>query len=125
MLLLASLSCWILFTLPLGFIQPPATSCLVVKNDSYVIQPIEQHILRKRDVHFQEQTIAMNGMEVMMPSEFLIRKTRSTRNQGATGQSPRDLNFATNYNKKEHFDWVVPHFSSIIYRTPVSIPCLL
>uniref|UniRef100_A0A1B0GL19 Major facilitator superfamily associated domain-containing protein n=2 Tax=Lutzomyia longipalpis TaxID=7200 RepID=A0A1B0GL19_LUTLO len=31
-LLLASLSCWILFTLPLGFIQPPATSCLERRN---------------------------------------------------------------------------------------------
>ncbi|GAB0090130.1 major facilitator superfamily domain-containing protein 6-A [Sergentomyia squamirostris] len=34
MLLLASLSCWILFTLPLGFIQPPATSCLEKRNES-------------------------------------------------------------------------------------------
>lgn len=124
MLLLASLSCWILFTLPLGFIQPPATSCLVVKNETFVIQPIEQHTIRKREIHFLEQTMAINGIEAMEPSEFLVRKTRSTmrseRNHGATGQSPQNVNFAVNYNKKEHFDWVAPLFSSIIYRTPVS-----
>ena len=32
MLLLASLAAWIIFTLPLGFIQPPATSCIERKN---------------------------------------------------------------------------------------------
>lgn len=32
MLLLASLGAWIIFTLPLGFIQPPATSCIERKN---------------------------------------------------------------------------------------------
>ncbi|XP_031825774.1 major facilitator superfamily domain-containing protein 6 jef isoform X2 [Nomia melanderi] len=34
LILLASLSCWIIFTLPLGFIQPPATSCMVLKNNT-------------------------------------------------------------------------------------------
>lgn len=37
MLLLASLSAWIIFTVPLGFIQPPATSCLEIKNNSAVL----------------------------------------------------------------------------------------
>ncbi|KAL2723687.1 major facilitator superfamily domain-containing protein 6-like isoform X1 [Vespula maculifrons] len=32
LILLGSLSCWIIFTLPLGFIQPPATSCMVNEN---------------------------------------------------------------------------------------------
>lgn len=124
MLLLASLSCWILFTLPLGFIQPPATSCLVIKNESYVIRQVEQHTLSKRDTSFQEQPLGMNGVEPTMPTEYLVRKKRS-RNYGAPGQSPQTVNFAKNYNITEHFDWVAPLFSSIIYRTPVSITHLL
>lgn len=37
MILLASLSCWILFTLPLGFIQPPPTSCMVRSSNNSLI----------------------------------------------------------------------------------------
>ncbi|XP_033341634.1 major facilitator superfamily domain-containing protein 6 jef isoform X1 [Megalopta genalis] len=38
LILLASLSCWIIFTLPLGFIQPPPTSCMVPKNNSSYLE---------------------------------------------------------------------------------------
>ena len=34
MIFLASLSCWIIFTLPLAFMQPPATSCMVRRNST-------------------------------------------------------------------------------------------
>ncbi|XP_076678331.1 major facilitator superfamily domain-containing protein 6 jef isoform X3 [Andrena cerasifolii] len=37
-ILLASLSCWIIFTLPLGFIQPPATSCMVLRNKTLYLE---------------------------------------------------------------------------------------
>lgn len=51
MLLLASLSCWIIFTLPLGFIQPPATSCLVKKNHTeYVLETPKVPRILKREV---------------------------------------------------------------------------
>lgn len=36
-MLLASLSCWIIFTLPLGFIQPPVTTCMLEKNFTFVL----------------------------------------------------------------------------------------
>ncbi|XP_076295280.1 major facilitator superfamily domain-containing protein 6 jef isoform X2 [Lasioglossum baleicum] len=38
LILLASLSCWIIFTLPLGFIQPPATSCMVMRNNTVYLE---------------------------------------------------------------------------------------
>ena len=52
MLLLGSLAAWIIFTLPLGFIQPPATSCIEKKNDTdYVLRtPQVPRILRKRSI---------------------------------------------------------------------------
>ncbi|XP_016909766.2 major facilitator superfamily domain-containing protein 6 isoform X1 [Apis cerana] len=34
LIFLASLSCWIIFTLPLAFMQPPATSCMVRRNST-------------------------------------------------------------------------------------------
>ncbi|XP_033300445.1 major facilitator superfamily domain-containing protein 6 isoform X2 [Bombus bifarius] len=36
---LASLSCWIIFTLPLAFMQPPATSCWVIRNNTPYLEP--------------------------------------------------------------------------------------
>ncbi|XP_017889628.1 major facilitator superfamily domain-containing protein 6 isoform X2 [Ceratina calcarata] len=39
LIFLASLSCWIVFTLPLAFMQPPATSCLVVRNNTAYLEP--------------------------------------------------------------------------------------
>lgn len=49
LILLASLSCWIIFTLPLGFIQPPPTSCLVIENKTFYLRAsnIEQRIVKR------------------------------------------------------------------------------
>jgi len=59
MLLLASLSCWIIFTLPLGFIQPPATSCLVKKNyTEYVLETPKVPRILKREAPEWAQTVA-------------------------------------------------------------------
>lgn len=51
-MLLLSLSAWILFTLPLGFIQPPATSCMDHKNDTAFLRAPElaPTVLRKRSI---------------------------------------------------------------------------
>ncbi|XP_046396000.1 major facilitator superfamily domain-containing protein 6 isoform X4 [Ischnura elegans] len=54
-LLLASLTCWIVFTVPLGFIQPPATSCILRHNHTeYVLRTPgaedEARYLHKRSV---------------------------------------------------------------------------
>lgn len=57
-LLLASLSCWIIFTLPLGFIQPPATSCMIYKNyTSYLYIPDSGREIVKRSAIFDENKI--------------------------------------------------------------------
>ncbi|KOC63661.1 Major facilitator superfamily domain-containing protein 6 [Habropoda laboriosa] len=52
---LASLSCWILFTLPLAFMQPPATSCLVARNQSvYLEYPNPQMRIIKRSTSLED-----------------------------------------------------------------------
>ncbi|GLG96302.1 Major facilitator superfamily domain-containing protein 6-like isoform x1 protein [Gryllus bimaculatus] len=51
-MLLASLGAWILFTLPLGFIQPPAVSCIQRANHSWVLAGthVDNAIVEKRSV---------------------------------------------------------------------------
>lgn len=54
-MLLASLSCWIIFTLPLGFIQPPTTSCMVLRNGSVYLAVFNpQQRIVKRSVNLDE-----------------------------------------------------------------------
>lgn len=51
LLLLASLSAWIVFTLPLGFVQPPAASCIARKNATdYELRSPELPQILKRSV---------------------------------------------------------------------------
>ncbi|XP_076165616.1 major facilitator superfamily domain-containing protein 6 jef isoform X2 [Ptiloglossa arizonensis] len=55
LMLLASLSCWIIFTLPLGFIQPPTTSCMVLRNGSVYLAVFNpQQRIVKRSVNLDE-----------------------------------------------------------------------
>nr|CAD7394916.1 unnamed protein product [Timema cristinae] len=106
-LLLASLSAWIIFTLPLGFIQPPATSCLIKKNyTDYVLGTPQIKPLLKRSAPAWEPG-----------DEELERVVRSIRPHVSAGQSPLNVKYATNYNDQEQSNWVSPLFSSIVYRT--------
>lgn len=52
LLLLASLAAWIIFTVPLGSLQPPATSCMEIKNNTATLKTPEvtARIINKRDV---------------------------------------------------------------------------
>lgn len=128
MLLLASLSCWIIFTLPLGFIQPPATRCLVKKNDSiYMLETPMAPKVYKRDVSsvtdfikYDEENI--NDFEVPDLSTPVIRRTRGVRPRLTAGRSPLDVKFASNYNEKQHYNLVMPIYSHIVYTIEVSQP---
>lgn len=125
-LLLASLSCWIIFTVPLGFIQPVPTSCLVKKNYTvYVLEAPKSQIFKRETspeqwsqsdetVKSATQNYAENDEEIS------VRQVRSAKIQNfQVGQSPLNIDFASNYNEKEQNDWVSPIFSSIVYRTQV------
>lgn len=58
-LLLASLGAWILFTIPLGSVQPPVTSCMEIKNNTALLKSpqIDEGFLNKRDKYgdFEEK----------------------------------------------------------------------
>lgn len=55
MIFIASLSCWIIFTLPLAFMQPPATSCMVVRNSTvYLEAPNPKTRIAKRSISLED-----------------------------------------------------------------------
>lgn len=125
MLLLASLSCWIIFTLPLGFIQPPATRCIVKKNAStYMLETPMAPKVYKRDVSsvtdFIKYDQDINDFEVPDLSTPVIRRTRGVRPRFTAGRSPLDVKFASNYNEKQHYNLVMPIYSHIVYTIEVS-----
>lgn len=126
-MLLASLSCWIIFTLPLGFIQPPATRCIVKKNETtYMLEtPIVSRAVYKRDVSYAMTDFVKYGediddFEVPDLSTPVIRRTRGIRPRFTAGRSPLDVKFASNYNEKKHYNLVMPIYSHIVYTTEVS-----
>jgi hypothetical protein len=126
MLLLASLSAWIIFTLPLGLIQPPATSCILWENHTYVLKtvvPPERVYKREVDRSILSLLVDSNlqkpGAGSTDTNTFLSRNPRSYYEAKPTGQSPLDVRFASNYKESEHSSWVSPLFSSIVYRTQV------
>lgn len=119
MLLLASLSAWIIFTLPLGLIQPPATSCILKENHTYVLKTLAppEHVY-KREVGKDSDTHNL-GQSTPDTNTFLPRHSRAFHQPTTAGQSPLDVRYASNYKESEHKNWVSPLFSSIVYRTQV------
>lgn len=112
MMLLASLSAWIVFTLPLGFIQPPATSCITRFNDSYYeLSTPEVPRILKRSVDNLQYLIEDADMQSR------VREKRAVRPISEAGVSPLGVEYVNNFNAKLHKDWVSPLFSSIVYRT--------
>ncbi|XP_044738447.1 major facilitator superfamily domain-containing protein 6 isoform X2 [Chrysoperla carnea] len=132
MLLLLSLSAWIIFTLPLGFIQPPPTGCLEKQNNTMVIRTPNSKEMYKRSIDAVERFDKNSSPNNKNPELFLIsdadfnkalaqntnRQKRSMRSLAINaGQSPVNIDSALNYQEKIHKSWVRPIFSSIVYQT--------
>lgn len=126
MLLLASLSAWIIFTLPLGLIQPPATSCILNENHTFVLKTLPPtEYVYKREVDKGSLSLLVDSdihklrRSTTGTNTFLSPHFRVFHQTKTAGQSPLDVRFASNYNEDEHRNWVSPVHSSIVYRTQV------
>lgn len=109
LMLLCSLGAWIVFTLPLGFIQPPATSCIQRVNETYYeLRVPETPRLLKRSV---------DNLDQLLGDPAQVRQRRDIRPMTEAGMSPLPINYVNNFNEKIHRDYVSPLFSSIVYRT--------
>uniref|UniRef100_A0A1A9WHX7 Major facilitator superfamily associated domain-containing protein n=1 Tax=Glossina brevipalpis TaxID=37001 RepID=A0A1A9WHX7_9MUSC len=116
-LLLASLSCWILFTIPLSFIKPEAVKCIERNNTDYVLT----YARVKRDItDFPSISLPLRSEfeSIDFTESFHTRRKRSLFPRIDAGISPIHINFVSNYDDKQHGDYVSPIFSSMVYRTP-------
>lgn len=93
-LLLASLGAWIVFTLPLSWVQPAAVACVAPLNDTaYRLEP----------PRYDDDWPAA-------PRHF--------RGPAARVGSPLPVDDAVNYRPDAERDWVTPLHSYIVYSTP-------
>lgn len=122
MLLLASLTSWILFTLPLGFIQPPATSCIASVNATtfeLVVPQAPISRIHKRSIDEPASPLdeLNKAMAAINNNITLKRSKRAPPPEYDAGISPVSVSYAANFKKKLHKTWVSPLFSSIVYTT--------
>ncbi|XP_066598677.1 major facilitator superfamily domain-containing protein 6 isoform X2 [Prorops nasuta] len=81
LILLASLSCWIIFTLPLGFIQPPATSCMVRRNNTNYLESSnpEQRIVKRSidmDEFYESSVMKDNDDDLEVAANVVFERLR-------------------------------------------------
>lgn len=94
-LLLASLGAWIVFTLPLSWVQPGAVAC---------VQPLNETAYVLATPSYDDEPPAA---------------TRIFKGVSSVGRSsPLPVTDALNYNPEANDNWVTPLHSSIVYRTP-------
>jgi hypothetical protein len=117
-LLLASIAAWIVFTLPLGYIQPPAISCVQRFNETYYEVQTTGSRINKRSVdNLEELLYNNNDNDEEEIQENQIRSKRAIRPVSEAGISPLSIEYVNNFNTKIHKDWVSPIFSSTVYRS--------
>ncbi|XP_037952938.1 major facilitator superfamily domain-containing protein 6-like [Teleopsis dalmanni] len=131
-LLLASLASWVLFTIPLSFIRPEAVKCIERVNETDFVLTYTR---TKRDlsafemVDFNDENVDNFYKNAIllplgtMPADEAIEESHSRRKRSIlprldAGISPIHITFASNYDEKQHRDYVTPIFSSMVYRTP-------
>lgn len=121
-MLLASLFCWILFTLPIGFIQPAVTNCIQANNAtsfSLIDPQVPSPRIHKRSIgdasnalsDLNEALTAINNNN----NNNTLKRTRRDAPWVDAGISPISVKYATNFDAKKHKNWVSPLFSSIVY----------
>ncbi|XP_061398696.1 major facilitator superfamily domain-containing protein 6 [Musca vetustissima] len=131
-LLLGSLACWILFTIPLSFIKPEPVKCIERNATGFVLtytrskrdlSAFNMAELQSDSVETFDNESAIEAALTKPMSDELEEETHSRRKRSIfpridAGISPVHIRFVSNYDAKEHNDYVTPIFSSMVYRTP-------
>lgn len=122
-MILFSLSCWIVFTLSLAFVQPPASSCVKYnQTHHFLYKPYSDRM--KRNIPDDLLEAAQNSEDwiVDTPDDIELYK-RDTESETphippgyVVGQSPGSLEYTLNYKKEKHTSYVSPALSSIVYE---------
>ncbi|KAG1705490.1 Major facilitator superfamily domain-containing protein 6 [Nymphon striatum] len=124
LMLLFSLGCWIVFTLSLAFVQPPASSCVKYnKTHHFLYSPYSDKLKRSIPGELLETVGNSENWIVETPdddSDLYKRETDSDTPHippgYVVGQSPGSLEYTLNYKKEKHTSYISPSFSSIVYE---------
>lgn len=92
-LLLASLAAWIVFTLPLSWVQPGAVAC---------VRPVNITAYNLEEPDYDQRVGPAGSLKLAVSS----------------AGSPLPVSDALNYDPAKQSDWVTPLHSSIVYRRP-------
>jgi len=121
---------------PLSFIRPEAINCIERRNETdfvltytrtkrdtsamYDPQMDQDHAQFYDDLN--DDMLSDEAVEESQSDTGHIRRKRSLLLPRIdAGISPVHINFVSNYDDKHHRDYVTPIFSSMVYRTPVSL----
>ncbi|KAL3205465.1 hypothetical protein MRX96_040833 [Rhipicephalus microplus] len=143
-ILLGSLACWIVFTLSLAFVQPPAASCIDYNDTHHVlyspdtggndryrrsVSAIQENLWM--DVAAEEELLPQHLNSFPEPRDKRVQSTeapslpqvergRSKAKQlppnYVVGKSPNTVEYTLNYNQERHTSYISPPFSSIVYK---------
>ncbi|KAH8024153.1 hypothetical protein HPB51_021774 [Rhipicephalus microplus] len=143
-ILLGSLACWIVFTLSLAFVQPPAASCIDYNDTHHVlyspdtggndryrrsVSAIQENLWM--DVAAEEELLPQHLDSFPEPRDKRVQSTeapslpqvergRSKAKQlppnYVVGKSPNTVEYTLNYNQERHTSYISPPFSSIVYK---------
>ncbi|KAL1422177.1 hypothetical protein MTO96_022389 [Rhipicephalus appendiculatus] len=144
-ILLGSLACWIVFTLSLAFVQPPAASCIDYNDTHHVlyspdtggndryrrsVSPVQENLWM--DVAAEEELLPQppdslpeprdkrTRSSTEAPSLPQVERGRSKAKQlppnYVVGKSPNTVEYTLNYNQERHTSYISPPFSSIVYK---------
>uniref|UniRef100_A0A6A7G3U5 Major facilitator superfamily domain-containing protein 6-like isoform X2 n=2 Tax=Hirondellea gigas TaxID=1518452 RepID=A0A6A7G3U5_9CRUS len=128
-MLLASVLAWIIFTVSVGFVQPPASAC-ITNNGTHEILVHAFGVKEKNgvedytpyyDTEEEDLTTVELTSEEDEESDGHPRVKRYTLDfrppSHVTGKSPVIVNHVANYEKfSDAKDWISPPFSSIVYH---------
>ncbi|XP_065200345.1 major facilitator superfamily domain-containing protein 6-like [Planococcus citri] len=104
-LLLASLSCWILFTLPIGYLQPPARNCIKQYGNKVKLElPSTTFLFNDPS---KDKVLPTTDPNDTTPSSVSLA-------QADVGKSPLKVIDTTNPNAE---NLVSPLYSSVVYKT--------
>lgn len=89
------------------------------KNDEYTLRTpeVSRPGLLKREIHLDSYNFNYDPL-----TDELLHSVKKRSVRPYANKSPVEVGLLiSNYNEKEHKDLVLPSFSSIVYRTQVSI----
>lgn len=125
--MLASLASWIIFTLPLGFIQPPASKCITSYNaTTFELTPPRPSTSRIHKRSINDDVAPESVMNDLLKGNQVyntngndnnnnLKRIRRAAPISEAGISPIDVSYVTNFNRKLHKNLLSPLFSSVVY----------